>query len=231
MIIGLRMTNDGSNIAAFFDLDKTLIEGNSGWIWAKYEKRLGNISNSQLLRVAFWNILYHLSIIDMETAYSYAVEQYKNCSDKDLFDRTEKWFESDVKHLYRPQAQAAKLKHEQLGHKIVLLTSSSRYVAGTVAKHFGFKHWIANQFPLDKEGKIIGTFKRPLCYGTGKIHYAKEWAKKHDVSIENSFFYSDSYSDLPFLKEVGHPKVVTPDPRLKKVAKKMTWPILDWSLQ
>ena len=53
--------------ASFFDLDRTLIDVNSGVLWAKYERRLGNISGWAMARVGFWNLMYHLSLIDMDT--------------------------------------------------------------------------------------------------------------------------------------------------------------------
>jgi phosphoserine phosphatase len=88
--------------------------------------------------------------------------------------------------------------------------------------------WLANVFPLDAEGKLTGGINRPLCYGEGKVLRSKKLAKTHHINLENSYFYTDSYSDLPMLQIVGHPFIINPDPRLKRTAREKKWPILDW---
>ena len=79
------------------------------------------------------------------------------------------------------------------------------------------------------DGKFDGTHQRPACYGPGKVHWAEAFAAANDVDLARSFFYTDSYTDLPMLERVGKPVVVNPDPRLLRTARRRGWPILDWA--
>jgi phosphoserine phosphatase len=65
-----------------------------------------------------------------------------------------------------------------------------------------------------------------MCYGEGKIHWAQAYAEKHDIDLERSYFYTDSYSDLPMLQAVGNQRIVNPDPRLRLYASFKRWPVL-----
>lgn len=217
-----------SRAAAFFDLDRTLIDVNSGFTWAQHELREGNLSRSQFARAALWTGMYHLSLIDMERAFNHAVSHYRGTSRQLLEARTRDWFMRDVERRLRPQAARTIAEHRVQGHPLVLLTSSSCFEAATAAEAWGFDAWLANDFHTDLEGLLEGTFVSPMCYGPGKVEYAQTWAQEHDVDLDMSYFYSDSLSDLPMLERVGQPRVVTPDPRLKREAARRGWPVLRW---
>lgn len=214
--------------AAFFDLDLTLIDVNSGLLWAKHERRLGNISASQLARAVFWHGMYRLALIDMEVAFDRAMAHYRGVASAELEERTRAWFDEDVEHRFREKARFAIERHRGNGEPLVILTNSSCYEAKAAAERWGFDDYLANNFPTDDNGKLIGSFERPLCYGPGKVARAEAWASANDIDLQRSFFYSDSYSDLPMLERVGEPRVVTPDPRLRRAARKRSWPILKW---
>jgi phosphoserine phosphatase len=74
-------------------------------------------------------------------------------------------------------------------------------------------------------GRLIG----PACVGAGKIHWAEELVTRHALDLKQSFFYTDSYTDIPMLERVGNGVVVNPDPRLRYAAKRRGWPVQDWS--
>ena len=217
-----------SGSVAFFDLDRTLIDVNSGLLWAQHERRLGHISRSQMARAVFWTGLYHLAAIDMETAISRALVHYRGVSAEDLDRRTRAWFEREVAIRLRPKARDAMAAHRQRGDVLVILTNSSCYEARAAAERWGFDDYLANEFPTDARGRLTGAFQPPLCYGRGKVSRAEAWAGSRGLSLADSTFYSDSYSDLPMLERVGQPRVVSPDPRLRLAARRRGWNILTW---
>ncbi|MBW2222942.1 MAG: haloacid dehalogenase-like hydrolase [Deltaproteobacteria bacterium] len=88
--------------------------------------------------------------------------------------------------------------------------------------------FLSNDFPADDQGNLIGTFARPLCYGRGKVERAQTWATERDIDLAECYFYTDSYTDAPMLRAVGHPRVVRPDPRLSRAARQGSWPVLQW---
>lgn len=217
-----------SEVAAFFDLDRTLIDVNSGLVWAQHERRQGNLSMFQLARATFWTAMYHLSLIDMEKAFNSAVSHYRGHAREELDQRTREWFHDEIAPRYRDAARQTVEEHREQGHHLVILTNSSCFEAAVAAETWGFGHWLANDFPTDQDGLLLGNFATPLCYGPGKVVHAKRWAREHGVDLDRSYFYTDSLSDLPMLEAVGEPKIVDPDPRLKREAQKRGWKILDW---
>jgi HAD superfamily hydrolase (TIGR01490 family) len=214
--------------AAFFDLDRTLLDMNSSTLWAKHELLQRSISLRQFARVLVWNALYHLSLIDIETAYKEALGHYRGRFYDDLETETRRWFARDVVHHLRPGAGRALRQHRDEGHELVLLTSASAFAARAARDAWGLDDFLSNDFPTDDRGRLDGTFIAPLCYGEGKVQRARAWASERSVDLTKSYFYTDSYSDAPMLRVVGHPRVISPDPRLGREARQRGWPILQW---
>jgi HAD superfamily hydrolase (TIGR01490 family) len=214
--------------AAFFDLDRTLIEPNSALLYARAEYRAGRIGARHMLESIVWTGLYHLALIPMERAYTRALRHYRGHRSEDLLERTRAWFEAEIAHLLLPGAREALEWHRGRGEPTVLLTSSSCYLAQLVTEAWGLDAWLANSFSTDESGCLIGQVEPPLCYGAGKVVWAERWAEKHGIDLDASTFYTDSLSDLPMLERVGQRRVVNPDPRLRRLALRRGWPILDW---
>lgn len=217
-----------TRIAAFFDLDRTLLDVNSAGLWAKHELLGGNISVRQFGRVLLWNTLYHLSLIDIETAFREAVAHYRGRLYRDLEEETRRWFKREVAHRIRPGARRALREHRERGHHLVLLTSASAFEARAAKDTWALDDCISNDFPTDDRGKLLGTFVPPLCYGPGKVRRAEAWSAEREIELAQCYFYTDSLTDVPMLQAVGHPRVVSPDPRLRRMARRKDWPILQW---
>jgi len=201
---------------------------NSGWLYAKYEREHGRISRWTIVRAAFALARYHLSLIDMEKAYRRLLGQYRGLDEQVIWDRTREWFQRDVADELLPGARKAVEMHRLDGRPNVILTNSSAYVAQVATETWDFDDWMANIFELDDRGRLTGRFETPLCHGEGKVIRARRWADEHGVKLRDSWFYSDSYSDVPMLEAVGEPRVVNPDPRLAVYARRKGWPVLDW---
>ena len=213
---------------AFFDLDRTLVAENTGRLWVEHERREGNISAAQAARAMVWLGLYHLSLINLDRAYSQALAHYRGVADASLRTRTETWFHAAVAHRLQPGAQAALDWHRSRGHRCVMLTNSSPYQAAVATARWGLDGWVSNHFIADANGLLTGEIEQPICYGAGKVIRAERWTASHGGQVSESWFYTDSLSDLPMLEAVARPRIVQPDPRLRRVAMKRGWPVLDW---
>ena len=77
-------------------------------------------------------------------------------------------------------------------------------------------------------GKFTGRIHAPVCYGTGKVHWAEQFAAEKQIDLSQSWFYTDSYSDLPMLRRVGRRVVINPDPRLRRYARRAGWTVEEW---
>jgi len=214
--------------AAFFDLDRTLIDANSGWLWARHERRHGNITRAQAARAGAWALLYALALIDIERAYEAAIAHYRGVPSDEVDRATRAWFGTDVAHRLRPGGRRALDWHRAEGQPLVLITNSSCYEAAIACETWEMDAWLANVFPTDAQGRLTGTLDRPLCYGPGKVLRAEAWAAANDVDLDQSWFYTDSISDLAMLERVGHPVIIAPDPKLRREARRRAWPIEGW---
>lgn len=213
--------------AAFFDLDGTLIAGNSGTLWTLRERRLGRLSRWQLVQAAAMIVSYRLSIVDMDRAMRKALAIYRGVQEAEVDRWTREWFQKEVVPLFTPGGRAALARHREAGQPVVLLTSSSPYLSAAVTEHLGLDGWISTRYEL-QGGLFTGAPELPICYGQGKVARAEAYAKEHGIDLDNSTFYSDSYTDLPMLLRVSHPAAVNPDFRLRRFAHRRGWPVLDW---
>lgn len=214
-------------IAAFFDLDRTLLTANSGSLWVKRERRLRRISAKQVAEATVMFLAYRLGIVDIEASMRKALAIYRGEREEVLARWTREWYETDVQSLISRAACTALEEHRELGHKVVLLTSSSPYISALVSAHLRLDGWISSLYEV-RGGLFTGEPVLPLCYGPGKVIYAEAYARREGVDLDQSYFYTDSYTDLPMLHRVGAPRVVNPDFRLRRYARRKCWPVLDW---
>lgn len=213
---------------AFFDLDKTLIARNSATLWIKSELRDGHISRRTALRGLGWIVKYHFGAAEMDYALRNAVGLMTGLMERDLIERTARFFQRDIRSLYRRGALEAVERHRNAGDRLVLLTSSSSYLSELVCRDLRLHDYLSNRFEVDHDGRYTGLPVEPLCFGPGKVTLAQAYLQARGATFEHCTFYSDSLSDLPMLEAAGERVVVNPDPRLRREAKRRGWPVVDW---
>lgn len=213
---------------AFFDLDKTILSVNSGALWVRREVALGYLSKRKAIRAMAWLARYHFGFASAEAMVAEAVSHLIGTSSRELKERTERFYEEEVRHTYRPGAREAIEQHRREGRKLVMLTSSSNYLAELVALELRFDGVLCNRLEVDEAGSHTGRVVGGVCFGPGKLPHARAEAERLGVPLRDSTFYTDSYSDLPVLEVVAEPVAVNPDPRLRRHAHKRGWLIVDW---
>jgi HAD superfamily hydrolase (TIGR01490 family) len=218
---------DRGQPGAFFDLDHTLLTANSGRLWMNRDRREGRIGPLHVAAGLWFLALYRFGLVDIERAMNVALATIKGEREVVVRDWTRRWFDDEVVPHMAPGAQAFIAAHRACGHPVVLLTSSSPYASECAVEHFALDDFLSNRFEVE-DGCFTGRIVKPICYGQGKIRYAEAYADEHGIDLDESWFYSDSTTDRPMLERVRHPMVVHPDPRLRRVAKRRAWPILDW---
>lgn len=214
--------------AAFFDLDGTLLTVNSAGLWARRERRLGRLGAADVARAAFYLGAYKLGAVDMERALRAALRTLRGKDEAWVRAETLVWWSQEVRRHIAPGAPAAIAVHRAAGEPVVLLTSSSRYAAEMVQQDLGIEHLLFQAYAVE-DGRFTGEPVQPLCFGAGKVTVAERWAAEHGIDLAHSTFYSDSFTDLPMLQRVGHPRVVGPDVRLARHARANGWPVVDWT--
>lgn len=212
---------------ALFDLDRTLIDCNSGRLWVQEEWRVGNVGTRDAVWAGWWLGRYSLGWEDgLEGVFEAAVERLAGTEERALDARVRDWFHREVAHRARPGGLAALKRHKEAGDRLVVCTSSSTYAAAAAAAHWGFDEAIATRFEV-VDGRFTG---RVAAHGLGarKLDRAREWAAASGVRLEDCAFYTDSHTDLPLLEAVGRPVVVHPDRALARVAAARGWAVVDW---
>ncbi len=215
---------------AFFDLDRTILSVNSGSLWIRRELALGRISPRQALQAAAWLARYHLGLADAEVMVELAISQIAGTQADALVRRTRDFYELVVRDAVRPGALEALQRHRAAGEACVMLTSSSAYLAELVAPALGIDSVLANRFEVDAAGRHTGRSDGRVCFGAGKLVHAQAEADRQGVALRDCAFYTDSFSDLSVLDAVGRPVAVNPDPRLKRIAARRGWPVVDWGV-
>lgn len=213
--------------AAFFDLDKTLIRPNSGRLWFQRERKDGRLRLRHAVEASLWIGLYGLGVTGAHRAIERAVRVLSGEEELALEARTRQFWNEELALTVLPGGLLALERHRQAGDTLVLLTSSSIYLARCAAEALGFEHILASRFEVEA-GRFTGKVVVPVCYGHGKVDHASRWAAEHGFDLAESWFYTDSYSDLPMLEAVGRPVVIRPDPRLGRLARKRGWPVESW---
>jgi HAD superfamily hydrolase (TIGR01490 family) len=213
--------------AAFFDMDRTLLCVDSGMSWTRFLYRRGELPATMVAKAIYWSTLYKLAVLDMETVFARLALTVAGDLESDMIAKCEIWYRDHVERYVAPAARVAVEYHRTLGHTIVLATGSTIYAARPVAKGVAIDHVLASELEVDATGAFTGR-ARAYCFGEHKVVLARAWAEREGVSLADSYFYSDSYNDLPMLSAVGTAIAVNPDARLGRHARRKGWAIQQW---
>ncbi len=210
----------------FFDMDRTLLQINSGMSWMKFLRERGELSQRKLYQAYFWHFKYKLSLLDAEALAELLVGDLKGETDLSMREKADAWFARDIKPWVSPQGRTFVETHRKEGDILVLLTSSTQYVAEPFQTLLKLDTSICTRLSVE-DGRFTGSLDT-LCYGVGKTVLAERYAIEKGISLDDCVFYTDSYSDMPMLKAVGTPVVINPDIRLRVMAYLYRWPIHAW---
>ena len=213
---------------AFFDLDRTLISRNSGGLWVRSELRQGFITTWQAFRASIWLARYRIGLADLSDALLAAIASLEGSEESEMRARTQEFYHREIRDLYRPGAYKALSFHRNNGDKLILLSSTTPYMAEAVAEDLGLDGVLCNRLEVSAAGRFTGRPEGDLCFGSGKLTHGLRCAEKYQVDLRDCAFYTDSRTDLPMLEQVGRPVVVHPDPRLEQVARNRGWEIVAW---
>ena len=215
-------------IAAFFDLDYTILNASSGRLFVRYLQETGTISRWQEAITWGWIALYAARLIDFPHLIAHLTAHVIGLDEAGTWSLSRRWFDEMVVGYVREGARQAIARHQADGHRVAIVTATTSYAAGPVAAHLGLgDDYLSTRLEVI-DGRFSGRIVEPACYGAGKVYWVERYAAAHGIDLAQSFFYSDGASDLPLLERVGHPVAVTPDRRLRRIAQARAWPILSF---
>jgi HAD superfamily hydrolase (TIGR01490 family) len=213
--------------AAFFDLDRTLMAGSSGIFFARAAFETGMITRAQLAGDLYQNLRFRLrgSTDDWADAVRVRVgEMLAGVPVRDLQRMSPRVLAGVLPRLY-PQMLERAYRHQDDGEPVYIVTAASQEMADLLAYVLAFDGGVGSRLEV-VEGRYTGRAAGPFNYREGKVQSLRELAARERIDLAASHAYSDSESDLPMLRAVGHPVVVNPDTDLARIAAVEGWEVL-----
>jgi HAD superfamily hydrolase (TIGR01490 family) len=211
---------------AIFDLDNTLLAGDSDYLWGRFLVEKGVVDGLHYEREneRFYQ-LYKEGRLDIFEFLRFSLAPLRQHSRADLERWRTEFLETHIAPLISEQSQQLVEKHRQAGDTLMIITATNAFVTRPIARHFGIEHLIATE-PETLNGHYTGEVQGEPSFREGKVNRLQTWLAEHGADLKASWFYSDSHNDLPLLERVDHPVAVDPDDTLVQVARDRQWPIL-----
>jgi HAD superfamily hydrolase (TIGR01490 family) len=213
---------------ALFDLDHTLLDGDSDSLWGRYLVRQGVLDHDEYRRA---NARYHAQYIsgelDIHEFLAFGLSPLVQHPIETLLAWRARYVEESI--LPRiPAASRALLAHHA-AHTCIIITATNSFVSAPIAAALGVPHLIATE-PEHVDGRYTGRVAGVPCFREGKVAKLEAWLRERQLTAGETWFYSDSHNDLPLLERVTHPTAVNPDETLARVARQRGWPVMSLKL-
>ena len=220
------MNIDDPMALALFDLDNTLLAGDSDYLWGMFltEKGIVDRHSYEQENQRYYEE-YKAGTLDI---YQFLAFSLKPLADNDLglLNTLHQQFMSDIiRPLMSKPAFDLIAKHRAAGDTLMVITATNSFVTAPIVKAFGIDNLLATEPEINSHG-YTGRVAGVPCFQQGKVTRLQSWLKEHELNLQDSWFYSDSHNDLPLLWEVDHPVAVDPDEQLAVVAKENNWPVI-----
>ena len=205
-----------------FDLDNTLLNGDSDRNWGIYLAEKNIVDGDYLKRSEEFYDNYYSGSLDIYGFLDFCVEPLKNNSMELLLKTRKDFIEEKIKPIVLEKGENAVLNELNNNNRVVIATATNSFITKPIADLFGVKDLIATEFEIINNkftGKVLGT----PCFQEGKVQRVIEWINANDFNLSSATFYSDSFNDLPLLKKVDRAIVVDGDSKLIKEANNNGW--------
>lgn len=220
----------GAGVAAFFDVDNTIIRGATSFHIAQGLKQRGFFRNRDLVRFGWEQLKYLMfgeSKEQMKEVRSEALSIIKGWSVAEMAAIGEEVYDEIMAHRIFPGTKALLDEHRAQGHEVWLVTATPVEIGSLIARRLNATGALGT-VAEHKDGYYTGRLVGDLLHGEAKAAAVHELARLHNLDLSASFAYGDSMNDGPMLTEVGHPCAINPDARLRKHAKKQGWPVKEF---
>jgi len=218
-------SEQGAHIGAFFDLDRTLVDGFTAKDFVKTRLLSGQFSSQELVSQFAGVISYAAGNGNFAGLASISAKGVQGVPEQVFVDVGEEVYQESLTHAIFPEARALVAAHLAMGHTVAIISAATPYQVEPIARDLCVDIIRCTRMEVEK-GVFTGNIIEPVCWGEGKALAGQELAETYGLDLQNSFFYTDSYEDLPLLELVGKPRPVNPDYKLSSLAFKNDWPVL-----
>ena len=212
---------------ALFDLDNTLLAGDSDYEWAQYLIDQGVLERDEYeARNNEFFEQYKAGVLDIYEFLDFQLKPLAQHPRSTLDEWHREFMNERILPIIRTQARELIARHR--ADTCAIVTATNSFVTAPIARELGIEHLIAT-VPEESGGRFTGRVAGTPCFREGKVSCVQAWLEQRCLALDafdESWFYSDSVNDLPLLERVTHPVAVDPDERLDATARARGWPIL-----
>lgn len=211
---------------AIFDLDNTLLAGDSDYLWGQFLGENGYVDAEAHQKE---HDRYYQDYLEGNLDINVFLEfQFRPLAENDMktiLSWREHFLDEKIRPVMLPKAIDLIEDHRNMGHKLMIITATNSFITIPIAELFNIDDLIASEPEMNNSeftGKLSGT----PSYAEGKVTRYEQWLQENNFEVSTSWFYSDSHNDIPLLNMVTHPIAVDPDDVLKVEAEKRGWPVM-----
>lgn len=211
---------------AIFDLDNTLIAGDSDHSWGQFlvDNKLVDVDAYKEANDRFYQD-YERGELDINAYLRFSLQPLMQYSRAELDALHLQFMDEVIAPLRLKKAEQLLAEHRALGHYLLIITSTNGFITEPIARALGVDHILATDAEII-DGNYTGEIAGTPCYQGGKIIRFNQWLAETGQDASGAFFYSDSINDLPLLAEVDIPVAVDPDDALRAEAESRNWKII-----
>lgn len=210
---------------AIFDLDNTLIGGDSDYLWSQFLTENGIVDEQHQRENQRFYDEYVAGTLNIYEFLTFQLAPLAAHDIDTLLTWRARFLEEKIAPIMLPSATKLIEKHKNSGDTLLIITATNSFVTAPIASNLGIEHLIATEPEMD-HGQYTGNVAGTPSFKEGKVERLNCWLKATGHNLDSSWFYSDSHNDLPLLERVTHPVAVDPDEILAKEATAREWPII-----
>lgn len=212
-----------------FDLDNTLLNGDSDFEWSQFLIRIGVLDRElfEAKNLAFYEH-YKAGTLDIQEFLDFQLKPLSRHARKTLDEWHQRFMREQALGMITQAARDLVNRHRAAGDICVIITATNSFVTAPIAREFGVEHLIATE-PEHKNGEFTGNVADVPCFREGKITRLENWLAQQGWTLDSfadTTFYSDSLNDLPLLAKVKNPIAINPDDTLRQHAKQHGWQVM-----
>jgi len=214
---------------ALFDLDKTLLGGDSDFLWGEFLSEISavDVDEYQQKNQAFFDD-YARGELDINQYLEFCLSPLADNSIKQLNKWHQQFMVEKIQPILLEKAKKVVDVHKKNGDRVMVITATNSFVTRPIAETYGINELLATE-PEMIAGKFTGKVLGEPCFQIGKVHKLQQWCEENNETLDGAYFYSDSHNDLPLLELVDNPVVVHGDEKLLAIAKQKNWQCMDWT--
>ncbi len=211
---------------AIFDLDNTLLAGDSDYLWGRFvvERGLVDKASYDAQNQRFYED-YKRGELDVRAYLRFALEPLTRYPAEELHALRAEFLQEIIRPIVLEAGQELVRDHAHRGHVTMIITATNRFITGPIAELFGVEHLLATT-PEFRGGRYTGEVIDEPTFREGKVKALDIWLAERSEQPRQSWFYSDSHNDLPLLEKVTNPVAVDPDKQLRELAQARGWPVI-----